>query len=404
MIIPGSHSLEPLTQKKIKILRKYIKNNKKKIIRRIIHREIKELRIVRVITIKPRNKKAIINTPSGGIGIATSKKKALGIAIGEALERYSFTLGYMPFIKKYYDELPRELKPKKKELLYLDKRYAWIKNKKIRIIDPLEERIEWVLVRSKDRELLLPYQFFYGNYMRYMIKEPSSTGVALGNKQEAINKAIYEAAERDTLVRWFYRDKKVRSRTITLNDLPKTSLAKKIIKHFDRYKFHAFLLKRKVTTLLLIAERKNTFFIGSASSPTLREMTEKALKEVLITKIFLPLLKPKIYTDNIEKIKYLPQHALYYFNEKRKKELMDYLYSITKEKEITLDNPRNIEGLFREVFYKDITAPALRIKDLYVVKVFIPGFLDIIKNPALRWYNYYETKKLAMPELLMPFA
>jgi len=363
------------------------------------------------------NKLYLYNTATGGLGVSQNLKEAIKSAILEGLERYSLTLGFIPFTKRKFVEIPKEIRPEKKELTFFEKQIINKRVRRIKIIDALAEKIEWVLLRNERRELLWPYQLVVGNYMKYMIREPSSTGTAIDfDKEKAKLKALYEAIERNSLVRWFYGDKKVKSWVIDLSKLDMTLLTKNIYNHFKKkeYDFHAFLIDYLgLKTLFVISEKENKFYVGSSCALTQAEMLNSSFKEVLITSIFLQNLEKELYPKKKENIWCLPQHALYYFNKNRRLELLNYLYSLTRNKRggLKIENKGNLQDVIKileraghEVFFKDITAPELRISDLIVIKALVLGFLDIVKNTKLVWREYYELKKLKVPDFPMPFA
>ncbi|GIU68660.1 MAG: hypothetical protein KatS3mg001_510 [Candidatus Pacearchaeota archaeon] len=344
---------------------------------------------------------------TGGIGVSYDEKIAINKSIFEALERYSLTLSIVDFVVKKYDEIPHFLRVDKKELVFHTK--SQMKTHNLR--DALKEKIHWTVIRDAfdNKEKLYPVQLIIPNDLGYMIRETSSSGTALGKtKEQALTHGLREAIERNSLMMWFYGLSEVKSKKIELN---KRKMPKKLLKIYNDiskkgFKFKTYLIDfHGFNTVFTLAFNENELYIGS-SCGGYNEAISGALEEIIITSFFAKTLRG-IIPKKPEEIKNLPQHFLYYQG-KLKFQLLNYLDSISKDK-VRIDRSKfdyvKASKLLQKkgynVYYKDITAPELRGR-FFVIKVIIPGFLDVIKNNSLSWDGYYKIKK--KPNLPTPFA
>lgn len=344
---------------------------------------------------------------TGGIGVSFQEKESINKSIFEALERYSLTLSMADFVNKKFEEIPQFLKIDEKELCFYDKNQMREKS----LINPLKENIQWTVIRNilDEAEKLYPLQLIAPNEMSYKIKETSSSGAALGKtKEQALEHGLKEAIERNSLMMWFYNLSGVKSQKISLSkNVPKefaeiyNNLSEK------NFKFDAYLIEfLGFYTIFIMAHNENELYLGSCCGE-FKEALSGALNEVIITSFFAKTLK-KITPKNIEEIKNLPQHLLYYQDNKKIK-LIEYLDSLSKDKfKIEennfnyLDASKSLKKNGYNVYYKDITAPELRGNDFFVGKVIVFGFLDLIKDQSLSWKGYYKINRI--PELPTPFA
>lgn len=175
------------------------------------------------------------------------------------------------------------------------------------------------------------------------------------------------------------------------------------------YEFESFLLEFKgFKTVLLLGHNGKRMCIGS-SCGRMEDALKGAFNEIIITWMFSENLS-HLTPENVEEIKNLPQHYLYYNDPEKYEKLIKHLEnSSSNSRESIMDkkfSENSLENLKKhgiDVFIKDLTPPSIRYRKGKVIKVIVPEFLDLVKDSSLRWEAHQKYDEQKVPEMPMPF-
>jgi len=344
---------------------------------------------------------------SGGLGISTNRQEALMGSIGEAIERYCMSyVSEDKLIYCRYNEIDNKFKPRRLEL-YTPYQY---KKFKLFLSNPYKDKIHWIKIKSiinQGKLIYWPASLVYLPFnMSKPVAENTSTGLSSHfSIKEAIKRGILEVIERDALMINFYRQ--LDPPEIDLDSITDSSLKfyiDKIKEKSFNYKLYLLYTDVKIPVCLgyiwKIYKDNLHFGIGACAALSLKEAIIKTIKECLFTYYYsknLMGLKPK----NKFEINALYEHFLFYQDKKFFKLLfksgkipyrpwkVSFNYLLKTLKKENLD-----------AFYVDLTTKDVFKTGLRVVRVVIPGMIDINKNyflvrqAASRFYSVPQKLKL----------
>ena len=326
---------------------------------------------------------------SGGLGVGFSEKDAFWACIGETIERYCISY-YNPkdFVYKKLTDLPT-----KERLtvfnLYSDDQY---KNEKS-FLNPKNEIVDWIKINSykdKQKTIYYPASLIYIPYENGVpVAETTSTGVSTSTSiGDAIRKSILEIIERDSVVINFTMG--LQPFEVDLSSItgePLYSLVKKIHKIYH-IRIIRLLSDFSIPVYLSLIWRnyKGTlrFGVGACAEFDSDIAIQKSLKECLFTYFYSKDIMD-LRKENPDEIKTLYEHFLYY----QDKKLFPLLFLDTKfikykkEKLSFKSVLKEIEKSGLEIFYKDLTTLDVKQTGIKVVRVIIPGMIDLNKTHQL---------------------
>ncbi len=323
---------------------------------------------------------------SGGLGVSKDRKNAFLACIGESIERYC--LSYYKEGKLLFSKF--QTLPKSKRIedfqIYTNQQY---KRNKI-FLNPRTKAIYWekiYCIFNRKKYIYWPASLIYMPFKNESVAEISSTGVsAHKNIKKCIIGGILEIIERDAIMINFLRN--LNPHEINLNTI--TDKNKELIRLIRRgYKIKIYRLYSDIDIPIFMGliwrQGKNGIHYGIGASAGLSsEMAiEKTLKECLFTYFYgRYLLKQK--PKNKRQIDALFKHFLYYQGKNFKKllSLMSVSKSINYDKIIISEKEllRYFKKNKIKVFFKELTTPDVNNKKIKVVRVIIPGFLDLNKK------------------------
>lgn len=326
---------------------------------------------------------------SGGLGIDRSPKKAFLSCIGEALERYCMSVYKdRDLIFSSYNGLANEHLPQD-FYLYTKKQYR----SHSEFSDPKKAKIYWVKVSqytNPKKFLYWPASLVYLPFEHGLrAAEATSTGVAAHTTlSNAVLGGTLEAIERDALmINFLQRLDPPELDTESTKGTLKTFILK--IKRGYNLKIYKLYSDIKVPIFLGLIWRKNQntlhYGIGACANLDSDKALEKTLKECLFTYFYSKFLMD-LKQKNKSKIKTLYEHYLYYqdedfqnllFKKSRKEKYKKEKYS----KNYLFEELRK-GGL--EVFFKELTTRDIKSTKIKVVRVIIPGLIDLNKSHDLR--------------------
>jgi ribosomal protein S12 methylthiotransferase accessory factor len=267
------------------------------------------------------------------------------------------------------------------------------------------DKICWVKGRSllKNREIFVPAAAVYCRYKESRdeprIGRATSNGCAIGTSLlMAILNGSLELIERDAvLIRWFNR---LPSPRIPSAFLPKH------IKHLlerveENYQVEVLIndltldFKVPVISVLLRGKRPPYFTFGSGASFSVEEAIIKALQESLLKRYELKNSRVRSQPlKNFNYIQHLYQHSTFYA-ENNVFEAFKFLYKsplLSKEKWKEYKNisqkfktinqkinylKTHVEELKTDLIFINLTPEELKVYNLYIVRVIIPGLLPL---------------------------
>lgn len=342
---------------------------------------------------------------NGGAGL--TKTIAEAAAAGECLERYCLGSGgenknfifssYKNLQKKRYDAIEPE-----KFALFSKKQYSQ-KNFKIKKFTK-DSQVDWVWGYSmtQKKPILVPAALVYIPY-RNPKSEPLcdviSTGAACASSmEEAILRGIYEVVERDALmIMWF---NKISCPLIQMdsndeiNQIFKTRFCRGNLKYY----VVNMTLDIPIPAIFVLIVDKNdgtAVSCGAASNLNIEKAILKALIESVQTRLWLKALHsnkpPRKYNDDFSDINSFKDHVLLYgrldsiinvdfiINNKKYQKIIssddnkiNSGISTDLDKCIQMLKSKNLD-----VIYVDVTTDDVRKLGFHVVKVLIPGMIDL---------------------------
>ena len=337
---------------------------------------------------------------SGGLGINEDKKIAMTSCLAEALERYC--MSYIPsneLIKKKKKELDKEHIVKDLSL-YSEEQYK----KEKKFLNPSTEEIEWVKLKNISKKvdyIYWPASLIYLPYdINKTVAETTSTGMAAGfTIDDCIKSGLYELIERDALMINFMQ--RLNPPEIDIDTITGSN-KKEIDKLRKEYEIKIYKLYSDINIPIYFSviyknEKKGIHYgIGACASDDSDYAINKALKECLFTYFYSQHIMDARQSDPI-KIKTLYEHFLYYQGDKFNELLFDSKkISYTKEKITYKGVVSELEKKGLNIYYKDLTTDDIKDTKIKVVKVVVPGLIDLNKShiyPRLGAKRFFEVPR-----------
>ena len=324
---------------------------------------------------------------SGGLGISDTDKGAIISCIAEAVERYC--MSYIPkneLIKSYWNDIDDKYKIQDYQL-YTDEQYDNNNN----FFNPKKDKIYWTKISSvdEDKQLYWPAGLLYFPFeLSKNVAETSSTGMAAGYTiKDCILSGLLELIERDSLMINF--SKRLNPPEIDIDTIEGAN-KEFINKIKEKYKIKIYKLYSDIeipTYLCFIWNEKKGkphYGIGASANLDSDLAINKALRECLFTHYY-SLNIMDLRKDKPEDITTLYEHFLYYQGDFFEK-LLFKGEKINYKKEVysydDLKNSLEKEGL--QVFYKELTTTDVQSTGLKVVKVIVPGLIDLNKTHIMQ--------------------
>lgn len=336
---------------------------------------------------------------SGGLGVNEDEKKAMISCIAEAIERYC-----MSFIPKK-DIIVSFKKDLEKNhtfnnfYLYTNEQY---KNNK-QFVNPNIEKIHWTKINSIDG-----YSWKYWPasliYLPFDITKPvaetTSTGMAAGlDINDCIQSGVLELIERDALMINFMQ--RLNPPEIDLASIKgKNKKFIECIKKDYNIKVYKLYTDLDVPSYFSIIWTKKFnrihYGIGACSSLDSDIAINKSLKECLFTYFYSKNIMD-LRKTNPKEITTLYEHFLYYQGDNFKYLLFDSkVIKYKKERIKYKDLISNIKSKKMEIYYKELTTGDVKNTKIKVVKVIIPGLIDLNKShiyPRLGAERFWNVPK-----------
>lgn len=326
---------------------------------------------------------------SGGLGINTRKDKALIACIAEAVERYCMSYvdsNSLSFC--YWDELDSPHRTNNFHL-YSNRQY---KGNKI-FSNPKNSKIYWTKVfsfKNKEKYICWPASLIYLPFDKgKLVAETTSTGVACHSSlRVGIMSGLLELIERDAVMINFMQ--RLNPSEIEIGSISgrNKQLIEKVTKKYKIriYKLHSDIAIPIFLGFIWTGEGSALRYgIGACAHLSSEEALHKMLKECLFTYFYSKSLM-KLRQPNPAKIKSLYEHYLYYqgnnFSSLLFKKSKIIKYSKKKHQAKELFDFLSKNNL--DVYYKEITTSDVRPTGLKVVKVIVPGLIDLNKTHLLR--------------------
>ncbi|MEG4303878.1 YcaO-like family protein [Microcoleus sp. D3_18a_C4] len=314
----------------------------------------------------------------------------LNTCISESIERYCMQLipdGDLVLCK--LDDLPNRHKINCFNT-YTPEQY---KENSDAFINPYEDEILWTKIyNSKVHEdyIYNPASLVYLPFeLQKNVAETSSTGVAAHlNISEAIASGILELIERDTLMINHFQDLNPPELDINsvLSNVRSPDFIRKILSNYN-VKIYKLFSDIKIPIFLAYVWTDDGGLhlgIGASASLDAEQGIFKAFQECLFTYFYSKnmLHLRKTIKDDISS---LYEHFLYYQS--------NYFFGLIKNRDVIqfenvqfnpsyLDNQLSENNL--DVYYKNLTTPDIESLPIQVVKVVIPGLIDLNKSFKLR--------------------
>jgi ribosomal protein S12 methylthiotransferase accessory factor len=342
---------------------------------------------------------------SGGLGIHSIRDNALLISLMESIERYC--LSYVPqgeIFKSRFQSLPTKRRVSFFDL-YSAAQYKSLRGK---FYNPSHEKINWVKVfnaQKKNEYIYWPASLVYVPYeLERRVAEQSSSGVASHlTISKAILNGLLELIERDAIALNFL--KRLNPPEIDIRTI-KSLKIQKILKKIrnDDFAVKVYKLYSDVDVPIFLSiifrdfdshTKKFHFGIGASATLSSDASILKSLQEALFTYYYsrnmLHLRQKKLL-----KIRSFHQHFLYYQDSAKfsqllfKSDVVPYLKSeITKKR---LFSSVNRSGL--EIYYKDITTNDVASVGVRVVRVVVPGLIELNSSYKLPRRNARRFKSV----------
>lgn len=324
---------------------------------------------------------------SGGLGISSDEKSAVISCIAEAIERYCMSYVPQNDIKKMkWNEINNEEKINDYQL-YTDIQYE----QNPQYINPKKEAIYWTRINSIEdgKYLYWPSSLIYLPFeLSKTVAETSSTGMAAGfSINDCIVSGLLELIERDSLMINF--SKRLNPPEIDINTLNIEN--KKFVDEISKkYKIKIYKLYSdiKVPTYLCFIfngeGKKLHYGIGASTNLDSNKAIDKALKECLFT-YYYSLNIMDLRKNNPDEISTLYEHFLYYQGELFEGLLFESeKVKYTRELYTFDDVKKDLKSNGLEIYYKDLTTEDIRLTNLKVVKVIVPGLIDLNKTHKMQ--------------------
>ena len=324
---------------------------------------------------------------SGGLGISSDEKSAVISCIAEAIERYCMSYVPQNDIKKMkWNEINNEEKINDYQL-YTDIQYE----QNPQYINPKKESIYWTRINSIEdgKYLYWPSSLIYLPFeLSKTVAETSSTGMAAGfSINDCIVSGLLELIERDSLMINF--SKRLNPPEIDINTLNIEN--KKFVDEISKkYKIKIYKLYSdiKVPTYLCFIfngeGKKLHYGIGASTNLDSNKAIDKALKECLFT-YYYSLNIMDLRKNNPDEISTLYEHFLYYQGELFEELLFESeKVKYTRELYTFDDVKKDLKSNGLEIYYKDLTTEDIRLTNLKVVKVIVPGLIDLNKTHKMQ--------------------
>ncbi len=324
---------------------------------------------------------------SGGLGISSDEKSAVISCIAEAIERYCMSYVPQNDIKKMkWNEINNEEKINDYQL-YTDIQYE----QNPQYINPKKEAIYWTRINSIEdgKYLYWPSSLIYLPFeLSKTVAETSSTGMAAGfSINDCIVSGLLELIERDSLMINF--SKRLNPPEIDINTLNIEN--KKFVDEISKkYKIKIYKLYSdiKVPTYLCFIfngeGKKLHYGIGASTNLDSNKAIDKALKECLFT-YYYSLNIMDLRKNNPDEISTLYEHFLYYQGELFEELLFESeKVKYTRELYTFDDVKKDLKSNGLEIYYKDLTTEDIRLTNLKVVKVIVPGLIDLNKTHKMQ--------------------
>lgn len=337
---------------------------------------------------------------SGGLGVNKNKNKAIVGCLAEALERYC--MSYVPknqLIISKKKNLPLKF-TFEDFALYSKTQY----NENEKFANPNVDLIEWTKIYNFEKKgeyklwpaslIYLPYD--YGKN----VAETTSTGMAAGfTMSDCIKSGLLELIERDALMINFMQrlnPPEIDIKTIDGNNKKFVNLIEK------EYKIKIYRLYSDINIPIYLSiiyngrGNKTHYGIGACASLDSDWAINKSLKECLFTYFYSNnLMKEK--QKKAEKIKTLYEHFLYYQGSNFNKLLFNSKIIEYKKEKIAFEQLVNeLKEKNMNIYYKDLTTNDIKSTGLKVVRVIVPGLIDLNKShiyPRLAAKRFFEVPK-----------
>lgn len=258
-------------------------------------------------------------------------------------------------------------------------------------INPKKEAIYWTRINSIEdgKYLYWPSSLIYLPFeLSKTVAETSSTGMAAGfSINDCIVSGLLELIERDSLMINF--SKRLNPPEIDINTLNIEN--KKFVDEISKkYKIKIYKLYSdiKVPTYLCFIfngeGKKLHYGIGASTNLDSNKAIDKALKECLFT-YYYSLNIMDLRKNNPDEISTLYEHFLYYQGELFEELLFESeKVKYTRELYTFDDVKKDLKSNGLEIYYKDLTTEDIRLTNLKVVKVIVPGLIDLNKTHKMQ--------------------
>lgn len=337
---------------------------------------------------------------SGGLGVNEDDKIAMTSCLAEALERYC-----MSYIPK--DEIIVDFKNNLDENYtfsdfhtYSDEQY----DENLMFLNPNKDKIEWTKIYSIDDDkkfMYWPASLIYLPFDKNkVVAETTSTGMAAGfSIDDCIKSGVLELIERDALMINFMQ--RLNPLEIDINSIrgENKGLLNMVRKEYDIkiYKLYSDINVPIYFSIIYKKLKKGIHYgIGACASTSSDYAINKALKECLFT-YFYSLNIMDVRQKDVNKIKTLYEHFLYYQGENFGKLLFDSKKIKYKKEDISFSEViKSLKKNNISIYYKDLTTDDVKKTGINVVKVVAPSLIDLNKShvyPRLGAKRFFEVPK-----------
>ncbi|MBI4028943.1 MAG: YcaO-like family protein [Candidatus Blackburnbacteria bacterium] len=327
---------------------------------------------------------------SGGLGINRHEDKAFLACIAEAIERYCMSFfDINKFFFGSWNELPLPENRIDNFHLYSDEQYA----RNVNFANPKKSKIYWEEITNytnKKQHMYWPASLIYLPFdYGLTAAESTSTGVACNSSLKAcVTSGLLELIERDAIMINFMQ--RLNPPELDINSIKGKNLML-VGKITRKYQLKIYKLYSDISVpifLGLIWHKEGSIFhygIGACAHLNSEEALHKTLKECLFTNFYSKNLLHLRQSDPT-KINTLYEHFLYYQSDNFPKLLFKKSTVIKYERKAC--NLRSLIGELAanglSIYYKEITTPDIKPIGLKVVKVIVPGLIDLNKSHLLR--------------------
>jgi len=337
---------------------------------------------------------------SGGLGVNENKKIAMTSCLAEALERYC-----MSYISKKEIISKRKKELKKENVFDTFSTYNKNQYKNLKIfLDPNVEKIEWTKIYSIDNNKEYKYWPASLIYLPFDVNKPvaetTSTGMAAGfSLNECIQSGLLEVIERDALmINFMQRLNPPEIDIETINGVNK-KLIQKIKDEYDIkiYKLYSDIKIPIYLSIIYKKDKRNIHYgIGACANLDSDYAINKSLKECLFTYFYSTNII-NARQNNPDKIKALYEHFLYYQGSNFEKLLFNSEKINYKKEVLKFDDLiDNLKQNNINIYYKNLTTDDIKPTGIKVIKVIVPGFIDLNKShlyPRLGADRFFSVPK-----------